>query len=193
MKKYIKAILAVGFTAAIAATTAFSQPIISVDEFGNGTIGGSPLTWQTNVVESFSGMATLSYNLPFLGNRGDVVLMEPASGVVSDLIRFDGAGHLFFFSDASPGDPADSLADVGLPGFNAAAPALFFNETGPEAGPNGLWGYTPTVGGNDPGGTTAPVIYDFISDVPEPGVLPLMACGLGILGFVQRRRKLARG
>ena len=190
MKQYIKVILAVGFTAAIAATTALSQPLISVDEFGVGTFNASPLGWQTNVAEPFSGMTTLSYNLPFPGVRGDVVLMEPNSGVVSDLIRFDGNGHLFFFSDASPGDPADSLADVGLPGFNAAAPVLFLNETGPEAGPNGFWGYNPT--GGLPGDNTAGAIYNFISDVPEPGALPLLACGLGILGFVQRRRKLSR-
>ncbi len=184
--------LTVGFTAAIAATTAFSQPLISVDEWGNGTIGGSPLTWQTNVVELFSGMATLSYNLPFAGNRGDVSIADNY-GVVSDLIRFDGNGHLFFFSDVGINDPPISLADVGIPGFNAAAPVLFFNEVTLPSGAEGLFGYTPAVGGNDPGGATAPVIYDFISDVPEPGALPLLACGLGILGFVQRRRKLSRG
>ena len=190
MNKHIKVVFTVGLTAAITATSALSQPLISVDEFGNGTIGGSPLTWQTSLVEPFSAMATLSYNLPFPGFRGDVVLMEPNSGLVSDLIRFDGNSHLFFFSDASPGDPADSLADVGLPGYNPAAPTLFFNETGPEGGPNGLWGYLPTS--NDPGGNTAAVMYDFISDVPEPGALTLLAAGLGILGYTQRRRKLPR-
>jgi hypothetical protein len=191
MKRHINLMLAAAFTAAIAATTAFSQPLISVDEWGNGTIGGSPLTWQTTVMEPFSGMLTLSYNLPFAGNRGDVSIAD-ADGTVSDIIRFDGQGHLFFFSDFSVAEPPISLADVGIPGPNAFAPTLYYNEMTLPSGADGLWGYTPTIGGNDPGGTTAPVIYDFISDIPEPGVLPLTACGLGILGFVQRRRKMAR-
>jgi hypothetical protein len=181
---------AAGFTAAIAATTAFSQPLISVDENGVGTFGTSPLTWQTTLFEPFSAMFTLSYNLPFLGNRGDVSILDNY-GVVSDLIRFDGNSHLFFFSDTSITEPPTSLADVGVPIFNAAAPVLFFNEVTLPSGAEGLFGYTPVIGGNDPGGTTAPVMYDFISEVPEPSLPALLACGLGILGFVQRR-KLAR-
>ena len=190
MKKYNKMMLSVGLTVSLGAMTAFSQPLISVDELGVGTFNGNPLTWQTNVAEPLSGMTTLSYNLPFPAGPGDVVLMEPASGRISDVIRFDGAGHLFFFSDAIPGDPADSLADVGLPGQIAGNPTLIFNEVGPEAGPNGLWGYTPGV--NDPGVNTAGAIYDFISDVPEPSSLSLLASGLGIWGYRARRQKLAQ-
>ena len=138
----------------------------------------------------------MSYTLPFPGFRGDVVLMEPpsAAGVASDVIRFDGNNRLFFFSDFTEGstaDPADSPADVGMPPF-LLAPTLTFAETSPEGGPNGLFGYTPIS--NDPGGnTTGTVTYDFISEVPEPGSLTLLACGLGILGFGLRRQKLSRG
>ncbi len=190
MKKHTKVTLAAGLAAAIAATTAIGQPLISVDEWGNGTVGGSPLTWQTTLLEPFSGMFTLSYTLPFPGVRGDVSIAD-SDGTVSDIVRFDGNFHLFFFSDFSVAEPPISLADVGIPGPNAFAPTVYYNEVTLPSGADGLWGYTP--GFSNPGGnTTGTVIYDFISDVPEPGALPLMACGLGILGFVQRRRKLAR-
>ena len=182
MNKNIKVILAVSIAAAIGASSALAQPLISVDEWGNGTIGGSPLPWQTSLVEPFSGMTTLSYNLPFLGNRGDVVIAD-SDGTVSDIIRFDGNSHLFFFSDLPP---AISLADVGIPGPVAAAPALFFNEV-IVGGAEGYFGYLPV--GNDPGGTTAPVMYDFISSyIPEPSLPALLACGFGILTLGRRRR-----
>jgi hypothetical protein len=190
MKKHTKVTLAAGLAAAIAATTAIGQPLISVDEWGNGTVGGSPLTWQTTLLEPFSGMFTLSYTLPFPGVRGDVSIAD-SDGTVSDIVRFDGNFHLFFFSDFSVAEPPVSLADVGVPGFNPAAPTLFFNEVSLPSGADGLWGYAPTS--NDPGGNTAFVIYDFISDVPEPSSLALLACGLGICGFRLRRRSLSRG
>jgi hypothetical protein len=191
MKAHNTVMLAVGLTAALAATTAFSQALISVDEFGGGTIGVSTLTWQTNIVEPFSGMATLSYNLPFLGNRGDVVIMD-TYGAISDIIRFDGNSHLFFFSDVGPSDPPISLADVGVPAPNPGAPALLFGEVTLPSGAEGLFGYTPSIGGNDPGGTTAPVSYDFYSEVPEPSSFALVVCGLGAWGLTRCRRKLSR-
>ena len=192
MKKYIKVMLAVGVTAAIAATTAFSQNLlIRVDEFGLGTINGNPLPPGVVATEPVSGIATMSYTLPFFGVPGDVVLGEPPGGVASDVIRFDGNSHLFFFSDVSLADPADSPADVGIPTPNAANTVSFL-ETGPEGGPNGLFGYFPGI--NDPGyNTTGTVKYDLISEVPEPGSLALLMCGLGVFGLGLRRRKLARG
>ena len=114
------------------------------------------------------------------------MLTEPpiVPGQPSDLLRFDGNFHLFFFSDptpGTPGDPADSPADVGIPAA-ILSPALFFTESGSEGGLQGLFGYAP--GFTDPGANTAGAIYNFISDIPEPNSLTLLVCGLGICGLV---------
>lgn len=199
MKKYITVMIAVGFAAVIAAITSSAQPtnIITVNEFGVGTFNGSPLA-SLMATDPMSGMTTLTYLLPFPGVAGDVVLDEPPVPPAnhSDLLRFDGNFHLYFFSDFSPGstlDPPDSPADVGLPPFNTAGlPTLFFLESGSEGGLQGLFGYVP--GFNDPGADSAkPNLYNFISDVPEPGSLALLVCGLGICAYELRRRKLLRG
>ena len=189
MKKQIKIMLAIGFTAAIAVTTAFSQPVITVDEFGVGNISGTPLT-SGMAVDPFSGLTTLAYTLPFAGVRGDVIL-EETPGQPADLLRFDGNFNLFFYSDANAANPADAPADI-VGGFPSFLPVkLIFSETGPEAGPNGLFGYTP--GPTDPGANTAGASYNFISDpVPEPSSLALLVCGLATGGFAIWRRKLSR-
>jgi hypothetical protein len=195
MKKHLKVMFALGFTAMIAAPTAFGQFVITFDEFGNGDYNGTPMTWSM-MLDPWSGMTTLAYQLPFAGVGGDIVLDEPPvpPGSHSDLLRFDGSGNLFVFSDFSAGsttDPADSPADVGLPAPNALGlPVLSFTESGSEGGLQGLFGYTP--GFSDPGANSAGVIYNFISDVPEPGSVPLLVCGLGIFALAMRRRKLAR-
>src|SRR5207245_7361204 len=103
-----------GFTSAIALTTALGQPLITVDELGKGTFNGQLLpSFQSP--DPASGIVTLTYRLPFPTVPGDVQLFEPnAAGTnqLSDIIRFDGNGNLFFFSeleptDVPPFDPAD--------------------------------------------------------------------------------------
>jgi hypothetical protein len=190
MKKHIKVMLAAGFTAAMAVTTAFSQTnVLTVDEFGVGTYNGTPLA-SGPLFDPSSGITTIGYTLPFPAVPGDVVLSEPNIGTVSDVLRFDGNGNLFFFSDFDLSDPPDAPADKGLPSTYQLN-TVFFTESGVEGGLQGLFGYAP--GSGDPGDNSAGAIYNFISDVPEPGALPLLACGLGMLGYVQHRRKLARG
>jgi len=190
MKNLNHTLLAAVFTATITATTAYSQPIITVDEFGNGDISGTPLL-SAMATDPFSGMTTLSYTLPFPAIQGDVVLSD-ALGTVSDILRFDGNFTLYIYSDMNLSEPNPSPADVGFPA--AIQPSsVFFQETGPEPGPNGLFGYNP--GFTLPGGNSAGATYNFISDpapTPEPGSLALLAVGLGISGFSLLRRKLAR-
>lgn len=190
MKKTLKTLLVAGFTTTITAMTAFSQPVITVDEFGNGLIGTNALAGGLGT-DPFSGITTQVYFLPFLGVRGDILLGN-SDGSLSDLFRFDGNSNLFVFSDKDLTEPNPSPADVGFPA-SFLANALFFPETGPVIGLNGLFGYNPGV--NDPGYVTTGVTYNFISDptpAPEPSSLALLAIGLGICSFGIRRCQAAR-
>jgi hypothetical protein len=192
MKKSMKVLAVFGFTSAITLTTALGQPLITVDELGNGNFNGTPLpSFQS--ADPFSGIVTLTYRLPFPGVPGDVQLFEPnAAGTnqLSDVIRFDGNGNLYFFSEREPTDvPPFDPADVGqLPGPVPGLQAVSFLEVGPE-GNNGLF-YNPA--GGLPGDNSAGAQYHFISDIPEPSVAALAVLGGGVLVFLQRRKaKLA--
>ncbi|MGD0579223.1 MAG: PEP-CTERM sorting domain-containing protein [Bryobacteraceae bacterium] len=121
---------------------------------------------------------------------GDVVILEPGSAtaaVVSDLLRFDPnvqGGGVFVYSDIDEG--ATDLADIGFPGgYNTNLVTI--TEVGPE-GSNGV-SYTPTAG--QPGfvgDASAPVEYDFISDVPEPTTGILLLAPLAALLLHRRKR-----
>ena len=188
MKQLNQVLAIIGVTSMLSTAAVFSQNLLTVDELGHGTFVTNSLPPAVIAVEPFSGIATLRYTLPFLGTAGDVVLLDTVGGIVStnDLLRFDGQGHLFFFSDREPNDPNPDPADVGVPpvsGFQA----VFIQEVGPE-GNNGAT-YLPGPGG--PGADPANPIYHFISDVPEPGALALSTVG-GILLLVLRARCIAK-
>jgi hypothetical protein len=192
IKQTVKVIALIGISSTLAATSAFAQagPVITVDELGKGTFNGNPLISGIGV-DPMSGISTLFYRLPFAGTPGDVVLLEPGPipQQTSDILRFDGQGTLYFFSerettDVPPFDPADVAQ---LPSLNTASQPVFLQEVGPE-GNNGAF-YTPNPG--DPGfvpGTTG-LSYNFISDVPEPssGLLTMLGGGL-LLAFRSRRQ-----
>lgn len=197
MKKSMKVLAVFGFTSAIALTTALGQggPLITVDEFGNGNINGTPLpSFQS--ADPFSGIVTLTYQLPFPGVRGDVRLTEPDNtGALqtTDVIRFDGNFNLRFFSEIEPTDlPPFDPADVAqLPPPIAALQSIFIPEIGPE-GSNGAF-YNPS--GGLPGDNTAGASYHFISDAvpaPEPNISALAALGGVLVLLQQRKSKRAR-
>ncbi len=190
----------IGLVAAMLAlgTTAWGQGTITltVDEAGNGKLVNSA-TGTFTLPSSMAadpgpgGLASaLTYNL--LGPPGlvigDVVMFEPGSGEISDLLRFNQNGTLVFYSDNS--EPDGDLADTGFP------TARYTNLVRiPEVGSEGNNGaiYTPTS--SQPGfvsGVAFPVSYHFISDaeaVPEPGTLALLSSlGLSALLIVRSRR-----
>src|SRR5439155_4206036 len=116
MKQFAKVLAVIGFTSAITVATGLGQPgpLITVDELGNGNFNGVPLpSFQSS---DSSGIVTLTYRLPFATVAGDVQLFEPnATGPnpLSDILRFDGFGNLYFFSEVEPTDvPPFDPADV---------------------------------------------------------------------------------
>ena len=170
----IRATVLVTLLAAWVAIPAFAGPItISIDENGNGrpqSIGTDPGPGGLTGV--------LIYTLPFPGVQGDVLLTD--SGVVLDLLRFNGNGTVIFYSDNING--IDSIGDTLAPPGSRYPNNVTIAEVGLE-GNNGAT-YTPTA--NQPGyGTTDfTVTYNFVSDgtiVPEPSSFWLMAAGLGVL------------
>jgi len=192
MSKFSK-YYALACVAAFAGAQAVAQSV-SVDEFGNGFFGSAPMPGV--VMPDPSGgvpVPVLVYTLPpgLAVTAGDVLILEPGGQQpeLSDVIRFDGQGHLIFYSDGSDG--IDEPADVPI-WPDQRAPLAFIFEVGPE-GFN--WAdYKPDRG--MPGffvGTAGEPSYKFISDIPEPAVYPaafgLLALGAGV--FVRARAKRA--
>src|SRR5262245_32525772 len=190
MTRLGKALLVFGFVSGLEAT-ALGQPFIRVDEYGTMLINGLPGPPGVIGVEPISGLPTLCYQLPFPVNPGDVLLIEPQqTNLLSDIIRFTG-NQMYFFSDHSTNEPPEPgvLADGPLPPI--ITPFVAFTEVGPEAGPNGLFGYTPGPGGIG-GSPGAPgMTYDFISDgrVPEPSSVALVGFGTLIALGCRRYRR----
>jgi hypothetical protein len=182
--------------------TVGNNPTITVDENGVGSLlfpGGTSIPTH-GVLAPDPGPgglpSVLTYNL--LGPpglvAGDLLLIEPGSNLIEDVIRFNPAGtggnpaypaSLVFYSDNIGG--ADSLGDTPSPPTAFYANTLVLPEVGSEDHVNGAT-YTPTA--NQPGFIPGfNVTYDITSDVPEPGSLALLATGgLPLLGFLRRRK-----
>ena len=173
---------------AVSATSVFGLgAILTMDESGNAYFTvGQPFPYSTGTDPS-SGISTLEYTLPFAGVAGDVLLTDPA-GNLSDVLRFDGNSHVYFFSEVEPGQA--QLADVGLPTV-----FLTPNVTVGESGTEGIFTYAYyTPGATDPGYKPAApgMQYYIISDVPEPGSMLLAGLGGGLLLFLKSRRQARR-
>jgi hypothetical protein len=166
------------------------------DENGNGTASDGS---NRMALHTIAGQPTLAYDITGSGvgaiTPGDVLVREPilTAQVPSDLLRFTAQGLLLVYSDFETSGPRD-LADVGGFGTPYSTNAVFKDEVGLENGLNGLPGYTPGAG--DPGASVAglPLVYNFISDTPEPASIALAGIGaLGLLGYRLWRRKPANG
>jgi hypothetical protein len=191
MNQLTKVLLALAVTSVIEVVTASAQPLVTVDELGKGTFSGTPLPSGLKA-DPFSGIVTLAYQLPFPGVPGDVQLLEPGPtpAPLSDIIRFDGKGFLYFFSERETTDvPPFDPADVGqFPPPLAGLQTIVLFESGPE-GNNGAF-YSPA--GGLPGDNSVGATYHFISDiVPEPTTLALAGFAAGVLTLRRRRGRTA--
>ena len=177
--KVVKVLPAVGIIFLLTLTTAFGQ--FSFDENGGGFGPSGPISGFMST-DPYSGLLTLTYTLPFGATSGDVLLLDPETSQLSDVLRF-GGNHLWFFSDVGDAD----MADVGLP------PAIEPNNIGPfpETGVEGgfrdfVW--APVPGSLQPGDPGFAVTYQFISDIPEPSTLMLVGLSLtGLLAVIRRK------
>ena len=187
------AFLACPFRASGAAIT------IVVDEYGNG-IGTNGAGYLSNLDAGPGALPNvLTYNLPFAGVQGDFFMIDTApaeNGLISDLLRFDGAGHLFFYSDIRDG--ADSPADIGIPAAFYANQASVTEQPNFQEAPYSYAIFTPVIrqpsGSAEPGYNNAaqPVTYTFVSEgtVPEPSTLTLTL--LGVLSMLAVSRYVAK-
>jgi hypothetical protein len=202
MKKLTGILLALALTSTVNLTTARGQTnsLWTIDEngpalfaggiVGIGNVGGySNGAYQTDPVSGLVGWyyPLLGPNFPTLA--GDVLLLEPLAptNTVSDLLRFDGKGGVYFFSDLEPGEPNPDHADV--PFMPNPIDPVILTEVGPE-GNNGAF-YLPGPGmpGFDATGQVlGGLAYNFISEVPEPPAFALAGLGVAAMLILRRRR-----
>jgi len=177
---------------------------VTIDEYGNGLYASNGVTtpFSGELLQDPSGGlagSVLVYTLPFnFQQTGDYYLTNSFEPIPqfppltnSDVVRFWGINQIIFYSDTNDIDDV-AKADTGLPA-TLISPNVGLLETGVEGGYqdathqalNGDPGFAGLVGVTGAQGIT----YIFISDVPEPGSLAMLAGGLaGLAWFVRRRR-----
>jgi hypothetical protein len=167
-------------------------PLITIDEFGHGNVNGVPLQFQISPDPGPGGLPqVLNYfPLPFAGVQGDVRMQDPLEqNLFLDVIRFNGDGRIFFYSDNLDG--FDAPADTPSPPASFYTNVALIQEQGPEGGFQDAF-YSPQPG--QPGFDPSLPTYHFVSDgvVPEPASLSLLIAGIfaaACYGCVRQSRK----
>ena len=168
-----------------------------------GNIDGVPLTSHYGTDPSGGvapGTSVLYYDLPAgftTAVTGDVRIQDPWEGnSIQDVIRFDGNGHLIFYSYGSGSSTTGADLDL-TPWLSVRNNPLTNNvvifESGTEF--NNWADYTATVGGPGYVGSGNNPTYKFLSDVsnvPEPATLGLFTIGIAAMGFGKRRNEGSR-
>lgn len=166
-----------------------SAATITIDENGNGNINGTPLPFSatgTNPVPP-SQTPVLTYTLPFAGVAGNVLLIEPETGIPGDVLQFSGNGTVIFYSKTD----SDALAERFQPPIFPfpVHNSIKLSET--VSGVTDGAFYTPTA--NQPGFDASTPTYHFISDlstatVPEPASVGMLFLGGAVLLIKRFRR-----
>jgi hypothetical protein len=189
-----------------------NDPILTLRETGgagSSNNGLQPIS-SMSVVDPFwsGGPLTLSFDLgtAVALQPGDVLLTDPRTGSVSDVIRFEtinAHAMIFWYSEAGEGDPPD----VGLPTVYQTN-LVSISEAADRVPPNATT-YNPAILGPGllgPGynlnyyheyvlhdrtaGTNYydfPYNYQLYSPIPAPGAVVLGMIGLGLIGGVKKR------
>jgi hypothetical protein len=185
------ALVFIGLVAMVAGSASAQGILVSIDENGNGNLGGVPIPGVVGPDPGPGGLpnALLYFPPPGVGFvPGDVLIFEPGPtpDVLSDVVRFNMNGPVVFYSEREDNDPKPELADVGFP--LAHYPNIVqLIEQGSEGNDGLLYTPTSTQPGFVPG--VPPVTYQIVSDVPEPSTLVLLAgTALGLLVCGWRRR-----
>ncbi len=169
---------------------------IKVDEFGNsqtnGGMGSLSYTIGTDPTISSGGLQNwnvLYYNIPFLGTAGDVLVQNPfeSGSPITYVLRFDGAGHLIFYS--SNDDGYNSPAVTPGPPDPFVNPFFVFQHT--DVLPFLIADYAPGVG--NPGYDATAPTYQFWTLIPEPSAGLVLLAGLAVFGWNRCRRNASRG
>jgi hypothetical protein len=182
-------VLAAAICAAV--TTPLQGDTIQIDQFGNGLFGSTPISgYLSNYYDGTNTYSALTYNLPFSGQEGSLVLTDPNfSDLPMEILIFNGAGNVFFFAGNMPG----SAAYVPSPPALDSTSLAFVSDTGPEASSSATFTPSPGDPGYDPSGPTYFIdngTTPVAAPTPEPGSIVLLATGTLLL--VARRGQRLR-
>ena len=190
-QKLLGALVFVALVSLVVGNVAAQQTqTFTFDENGNGFFvdgsGNSLTVAGVAAKDPLSGYQAAVYTPPFMFFSGDLVLNDPNGGI-SDLIRFENDGNIYFLSVLEPGDTNPAMADSVPPAdwgqISLQTPVKSFPETALAGGGNGL-SYMPVDPDTEPGvAVPIAVQYTIISDVPEPSTF-VMLVGFGVASLL---------
>ncbi len=170
-------------------TTVMSAGTITIDENGNGNVNGTALPFAANGTNPDAPHQTpvLTYTLPFAGVAGQVLLIEPETGIPGDVLQFTGNSTVIFYSKRDSNSLAEKFSPPIFPFPVSNTVSLTETTSGNTDGAM----YTPKAGqpGFDASGPTYHLISDVTSVIPEPAsVGMLFLAGAAFLGTRKLRR-----